>query len=112
MINTNPLDLAKNNSNQLELEDMFEEYAEVKKDFEDCDCQTMESEKACDNCICEAKRMQEIISEVTKQIQSDLLKEIMKLPFTQRLNRDNTLEEPKISEVDILKLAEEKGIEL
>ena len=91
----NPLELAKNKSNGLELEEMFEEYGRLRTTA------PIQSDGITSRVVV-TKQMQELITLVTKQIQSDLLKEVLSIP---------TLTED-IYKGDIKKLAEERGIDL
>lgn len=79
-------------------EEMFEEYAGCYRAVDDC-----LKELTCPMCKEDKERMQEIIQEVTKQIQSDLLKEIL---------GKESLVSGMIWIGDIKKLAEEKEITL
>lgn len=111
------LDLAKNNSNGLELRKMFDNYSRVYALEEACG--------ECELCVDNEETMQEIISEVTKQIQSDLLKEVLSLGVNtpdevkeKNKHLDSTSQEQLYSGAigywsclnDIKKLAEDKGI--
>lgn len=56
------------------IEELFDEYAGCFRAVDEC---LLEGE-GCNMCLEDKERMQEIIQEVTKQIQSDLLKEVLK----------------------------------
>lgn len=97
------LELAKNNSNGLELSEMFGEY-------EGRAVNNWRAIGTTEEFIANRKCMQEIFLQITKQIQSDLLKEIL-----EKLNywkTDNDKESQLVDDIylGIKKLAEEKGI--
>ena len=87
------------------IEELFEEYAEVKLNFIDCDCQTKESEIACDNCKCESERMKQIIKEITTKIEENVLREVMELA-------NGIYAKESITIYAIKSLAESKSIKL
>lgn len=112
----NSLELVKNKSNGLELRrELFDEYAMCYREVNNCEVDGLEN--GCPECKEDKERMQEIIQEVTKQIQSDLLKEVIhniqsQFRFTRDIPSTEFNQGLEISIKNIKKLAEEKGIEL
>ena len=92
------------------IEEMFEEYAGRLISIEECKCNNI-MKPNCSKCISNDKRLKIIIKTITKQIQSDLLKEILKLQredcFDGSLNGRMIF---LVESEDIKKLAEEKEI--
>ena len=100
------------------IEELFDEYAGCFRAVDEC---LLEGE-GCNMCVEDKERMQEIIQEVTKQIQSDLLKEVYQRNRNHQPSEDkekmfrDDLEKltyicGRVDVVnDIKKLAEEKGI--
>lgn len=97
-------DIGHRTESTLELRELFEEYAGCFRGVDEC----LPEGEYCALCVEDKERMQEIIQEVTKQIQSELLKEVLEL--TEGTEDELVYCIKQLDGDDIRKLADEKEI--